>query len=82
LFAEINEYVSDVYFANGIDTTKEQAYLSKDKFDEKFKLFNLEAYNSVNDWQISYNHTHGIGIDLSLVPQLQLWNFIGLEITK
>ena len=32
LSAEINEYLSDVYFANGIDTTREQAYLSKDKF--------------------------------------------------
>ena len=26
--AEINEYVSDVYFANGIDTSKKQAYKS------------------------------------------------------
>ena len=53
LSAEINEYLSDVYFANGIDTTKEQAYLSKDKLSEKFKLSNPQAYKSVANWKVS-----------------------------
>ena len=64
LSAEINEYVSDVYFANGIDTSKKAADESKRKLSKKFKLVNPEAYKSVKNWQVSYNHTHGIGIDL------------------
>ena len=60
LSAEINEYLTDVYFANGIDTSIKAADESKRKLSKKFKLFNPEAYNSVNDWQVSYNHTHGI----------------------
>ena len=64
LSAEVNECKSDVYFANGIDTTKEQAYYAKDKLSEKFKTFSPKSYNSVAEWKVNYNHTHGIGIDL------------------
>ena len=60
----VNECVSDVYFANGIDTTREQSYDSLDKISEKFKLYNPVSYKFVADWNVSYNHTHGIGIDL------------------
>ena len=64
LSAEVNECKSDVYFANVIDTTKEQAYYAKDKLSEKFKTFSPEAYKSVAEWKVNYNHTHGIAIDL------------------
>jgi len=63
LSASINEYLSDVYFANGIDTKKEDADDSLRIINKKFKLSNPEAYKYVNDWNVSYNHTHGIGID-------------------
>ncbi|SFV55186.1 hypothetical protein MNB_SV-3-64 [hydrothermal vent metagenome] len=58
--AVINEYVSDVYFANGIDTSFGKSEKARDKIKDNFELSNPEAYNSVNDWQVSYNHTHGI----------------------
>lgn len=62
--AEINEYLSDVYFANGIDTDERTAKKSIENIRRKFKLSNPQAYQYVNDWNVSYNHTHGIGIDL------------------
>jgi len=64
LSAEINEYISDVYFANGIDTKKEDADKSIKIISKKFKLSYPEAYKSIKNWKVSYNTTHGIGIDL------------------
>jgi hypothetical protein len=61
---EVNEYMSDIYFANGIDTDEDSAKKSRDILSKKFKLFNPQSYQSVKDWKVSYNHTHGIGIDL------------------
>ena len=60
LSAEINEYRSDVYFANGIDTSEDDAKLSLKDINDSMRIKYPEAYNSVNDWQVSYNHTHGI----------------------
>lgn len=62
--AEINEYLSDVYFANGIDTSKRQSYKSIKDINDSIKTTYPQAYQYVNDWKVSYNHTHGIGIDL------------------
>jgi len=62
--AEINEYVSDVYFANGIDTSKKQAHKSLTDINDSIRIKYPEAHKSVKNWQVSYNHTHGIGIDL------------------
>ena len=62
--SEYNEYMSDVYFANGIDTPRKIADESKRKLSKKFKAYNSKASNLVLNWQVSYNHTHGIGIDL------------------
>ena len=64
LSAEVNECKSDVYFANGIDTSKRQAYKAKDALKVEFKTFSPESYKSVAEWKVNYNHTHGIGIDL------------------
>ena len=64
LYAEIDERKSDVYFANGIDTDIETTYKSKDKIEEYFKSTFPQTYNSIKTWDIVYNHTHGIGIDL------------------
>jgi len=62
--AEINEYLSDVYFANGIDTSFQDANKAKNKLMDDFELSNPQAYQYIDDWNVSYNHTHGIGIDL------------------
>ena len=50
LFAEINEYMSDVYFANGIDTSEDDAKLSLKDINDSMRIKYPEAYNSVNDW--------------------------------
>lgn len=64
IFATVDERNVDVYFANGIATDRTSAYKASDKIKEKFQVYNPTLYNSVADWNISYNHTHGIGIDL------------------
>jgi len=64
LSASINEYLSDVYFANGIDTKEKSAYKALSEIQDNFELNYPNIYQSVSDWNISYNHTHGIGIDL------------------
>ncbi len=46
-FAEINEYMSDVYFANGIDTSIGQATRAKDKLKDKFELSQPDAYTPI-----------------------------------
>ena len=56
LSAEINEYVSDVYFANGIDTSYSQAKKSRDDLNISTMIKYPKAYKSVKNWQISYNH--------------------------
>ena len=64
LSAKVNECVSDVYFANGINTDEDVAKKSRDIIAKKFKTFSPESYKSVANWKVSYNHTHGMGIDL------------------
>jgi len=64
LWAEIDEYKSDVYFANGIATTEETAKKSIEEINLKFKASNPETYKSVKKWDVVYNHTHGIALDL------------------
>ena len=76
LSAEVNEYKSDVYFANGIDTGKRQAYKAKDVLKEEFKIFSPESYKSVANWKVSYNHTHGIGIDLYESMLQKIYNIV------
>jgi len=61
---EVDESKSDVYFANGINTKKIDAEKSIRKVKLEFKKYNLDAYKKVEKWNVSYNHTHGIGIDL------------------
>jgi hypothetical protein len=63
-YAEINEYMSDVYFANGINTGQDDAKLSLEDINNSIRIEYPESYKSVANWQVSYNHTHGIGIDL------------------
>ena len=62
--AVVNECKSDVYFANGIDTSKKAANESARQLSKKFKLYNPESYKSVAKWKVNYNHTHSICIDL------------------
>ena len=61
---EVNECLNDVYFANGIDTDEISAKKSRDMISKKFQSFNPTAYKKVKEWKVSYNHTHGMGIDL------------------
>jgi len=64
LFAEINECKNDVYFANGIDINEDDAKRSIQKIYKTFEITNPKTYNSIANWDIVYNHTHGIAIDL------------------
>lgn len=64
LFAEIDECKSDVYFANGIATSRADAAKAIEAIELEFEVSNPEEYKSVENWNIVYNHTHGIGIDL------------------
>ena len=64
LYAEIDERKSDVYFANGIDTDEFTAKDSVDEIEREFKSSNPQTYKSIKTWDVVYNHTHGIGIDL------------------
>ncbi len=64
LFAEINEYDSDVYFANGINTDSGDAKQDLRRIDKKFKVAYPDSYKCVANWKVSLNHTQGMGIDL------------------
>jgi len=71
LSASINEYLSDVYFANGIDTKEKSAYKALSEIQDNFELNYPNIYQSVSDWKVSYNHTHGIGIDLYIEHRVE-----------
>ena len=77
LWAEIDEYKSDVYFANGIATTEETAKKSIEEINLKFKASNPETYKSVKKWDVVYNHTHGIALDL--YESLVLFPIVGFS---
>lgn len=62
--AEINEYKSDVYFANGINTKPSDADEAIREITHSFKLSNPDSFNSIQKWTVSLNNTHGVGIDL------------------
>ena len=64
LYAEIDEYKSDVYFANGIDTDEQESYKYIEKIQKYSKSKFPKNFNSIKKWDIVYNHTYGIGIDL------------------
>jgi hypothetical protein len=60
LHAEIDERVSDVYFANGVDTNESSAYESlnfiiKPTVEKEYSV----AYASVHKWGVAYNNTWG-----------------------
>ena len=76
LSAKVNEYKSDVYFANGINTDEEVAKKSRDIIDKKFKIFSPESYKSVANWKVSYNHTQGIGMDLYESVLQKIYNIV------
>ena len=64
LYASIDERKSDVYFANGIDTTKKQANDAKNVLLKQTKKLNLDSFNSIANWEVSYNETHGFQQDI------------------
>ena len=64
LSAEINECLSDVYFANGIDTSEDDAKLAIEDINNSIRIKYPNSYKYVANWKVSYNHTHGKGIDL------------------
>lgn len=64
LYANIDERLSDVYFANGIDTSEEQANDAKNALDKQTKKSNPEAYKSIANWKVSYNKTKGFQQDI------------------
>ena len=49
LFAEINEYLTDVYFANGIDTTYNEAKKARDDLNISIMLDYPDSYKYVAD---------------------------------
>lgn len=61
---EINEYLNDVYFANGINTDDASAESTKNRIQKHYKYHNPTFYKSVNDWKVSVNHTEGVALDL------------------
>lgn len=64
LFAKTIEAKSDVYFANGIVASKEDADDTIDEIEDAFETYNPTLYKSVGEWKVAYNTTHGIAIDL------------------
>ena len=62
--AGINEYKSDVYFANGINTKPSDADEALLEIKNSFKSSTPNSFSSVQNWAVSLNNTHGIGIDL------------------
>ena len=64
LSAEINECVSDVYFANGINTDSDDAKQDLNRINTKFEAAHPDSYKHVADWKVALNHTQGFGIDL------------------
>jgi len=65
LQAEINEYMNDVYFSNGINTNDSEAELTKEEIKIRYELYNPTFYNSVKDWKVAVNHTEGIVLDFA-----------------
>lgn len=64
LHAAINECVSDVYFGNGIDTDDRETDKAMRNLKEQFLTKYPTQANLVNEWKVSYNHTHGMGVDI------------------
>lgn len=64
LSAEINEYMSDVYFANGINTDGKKADKALKDIKSSFEISHPDSFKAVNDWKVSINRTQGLGIDL------------------
>ena len=64
LCAAIDERKSDVYFANGIDTTQKQAERARDKLSDEIELNFPNAFSSIVDWKVSYNKTKGFQQDI------------------
>ncbi len=56
----VNEYLNDVYFANGINTDEKTAKKSRDILKKEFYAYNSGAAKKIGEWKVSYNHTHGI----------------------
>ena len=57
LHATIDERKSDVYFANGINTTDSEADISLQFLALQFEAYDPTAYTSVANWDTVYNHT-------------------------
>ena len=66
---EINECMSDIYFANGINTSKKDAKIQLDDLIEpqvSKNIFNSddEKMNQTVSYKLAYNNTPGIAFDL------------------
>ena len=64
LFAEIDERKSDVYFANGIDTSEGEARAALNKLKVETKIEYPSSFKDIKEWKASYNHSYGMGVDL------------------
>ena len=62
--AEINEYMNDVYFANGINTNQQDAWKTRTDLKILYKFQNTASYKLVKDWKVAVNHTEGVALDL------------------
>jgi len=69
--AAIDEYKTDIYFANGIDTQRFEARnnalnsVLKPSVIEEIFLGSLDETNKhIGKFDLAYNETHGMGVDL------------------
>ena len=65
----INEYMNDIYFANGINTSRDEAQAQlKDLIEKQVKkdIFhnNYSKMNQTVTFKLAYNHTLGPALDL------------------
>lgn len=67
VFANVNEYKSDVYFANGI-MMKYSEKVAKEIWEDELNVLlsqsNLETYNRIDEIKIAYNASKGFFDDL------------------
>jgi len=62
--ATVDERLSDVYFANGIDTLQEDAEKIRDKLQDLTEIEKPESFKSIANWKVSYNKTKGFQQDI------------------
>ncbi len=83
--SSIDERKTDIYFANGIDTSPESAYIStktilKPAIEKEFYQNEDEMKRRIGKVALSYNHTVGFKTDVweSIVQKVDILNLVDL----